>query len=61
VVPSLVFRRLKRLIKQNPVLWRAFSALRGAVGTLCGAKRGGEADAAEDSAEQKNSPPIAPR
>jgi CelD/BcsL family acetyltransferase involved in cellulose biosynthesis len=59
VVPSLVFRRVKRLIKQNPVLWRAFSATRGAIGTLRGAKRPAESDST-DGTEQKKSPPIAP-
>jgi CelD/BcsL family acetyltransferase involved in cellulose biosynthesis len=61
VVPSLVFRRVKRLIKQNPVLWRAFSAMRGAIGSLRG-QRAGETDGeSPDSVEQKASPPIAPR
>ena len=59
VVPSLVFRRVKRLIKQNPVLWRAFSAMRGAIGSLRGKKRVGEGEGPEDT-EQNKSPPIAP-
>jgi len=28
------YRRAKRLVKQTPVLWRAFSKVRGAVGAL---------------------------
>jgi CelD/BcsL family acetyltransferase involved in cellulose biosynthesis len=59
VVPSLVFRRVRRLIKQNPVLWAAFSAMRGALGSLRGKKRVRETDGAED-AEQNKSPPLAP-
>jgi CelD/BcsL family acetyltransferase involved in cellulose biosynthesis len=59
VAPSLVFRRVKRLIKQNPVLWRAFSAMRGAIGTLRGGKRPAEGEAAEGT-EPKKSPPLAP-
>jgi len=37
---ALAFRRLKRLIKQSPVLWRSFSLLRGAVASLRGRSRG---------------------
>ncbi len=59
VVPSLVFRRVKRLIKQNPTLWRAFSATRGAIGSLRGKGSAGETDG--EDIEQKKSPPLAPR
>jgi len=44
---SLGFRRLKRLVKQTPFLWQAFSRLR----TLAGAlrpRRSGEAREQED-------------
>jgi CelD/BcsL family acetyltransferase involved in cellulose biosynthesis len=59
VVPSLVFRRVKRLIKQNPALWRAFSTMRGAIGSLRGKNRVRQGEGAEDT-EQNKSPPIAP-
>jgi CelD/BcsL family acetyltransferase involved in cellulose biosynthesis len=36
VFASLAFRRLKRLIKQNPVLWRGFNGVRTMAATLRG-------------------------
>ncbi len=37
LLPALAYRRVKRFIKQTPVLWEAFTRLRAAAGTLPGA------------------------
>jgi CelD/BcsL family acetyltransferase involved in cellulose biosynthesis len=50
VLMSAAFRRLKRLIKQNPILWCSFSGLR----TMAAALRGRHAGDAQD-AEQTSS------
>jgi len=54
------FRRLKRLIKQTPLLWRLFNALRAAAGAL---RRpgGGSRGLPDRSALCNKSPSIAPR
>jgi CelD/BcsL family acetyltransferase involved in cellulose biosynthesis len=59
VFASTAFRRLKRLIKQNPLLWRAFSLMRGAVAKLRG-RTARDDDGAADPAPTRNAPPIAP-
>jgi len=33
-LPKVTFRKVKRFIKQTPVLWQAFTRLRAAAGTL---------------------------
>jgi CelD/BcsL family acetyltransferase involved in cellulose biosynthesis len=53
---SVAFRRLKRAIKQNPLLWRMFSAVRATVGWLQGRSKRGE----DGRTPAGNSPPIAP-
>jgi CelD/BcsL family acetyltransferase involved in cellulose biosynthesis len=50
VFASLAFRRLKRLIKQNPVLWRCFNGMRTIAATLCGRPSGEAQDADASSA-----------
>jgi CelD/BcsL family acetyltransferase involved in cellulose biosynthesis len=57
VIAGIAFRRLKRTIKQTPVLWRAFGLVRAAMGPLLGRRRIGEKHARErDTATL----PIAP-
>jgi len=48
VFASVAFRRLKRLIKQNPVLWRCFNGLRAMAATLRG-RAAGDAHGAEQA------------
>ncbi|MFL4970288.1 MAG: GNAT family N-acetyltransferase [Xanthobacteraceae bacterium] len=50
VMLSAAFRRLKRLIKQNPVLWRGFSGVRAMAAALRGRRAGDAQEAAETSA-----------
>jgi len=52
---TLAFRRLKRAIKQNPILWRAFSVARAAAASLRRRRRDDE-DAGPEPA-----PPLAPQ
>jgi CelD/BcsL family acetyltransferase involved in cellulose biosynthesis len=64
VAPSKAFWRVKRFIKQTPVLWAAFTAMRAAVAKLRGQKPAEAEDAGEATGDaaptQKRSPPIAP-
>ena len=52
---TLAFRRLKRAIKQNPILWRAFSVARAAAGSLRRRRRD------DEDAGTEQAPPLAPR
>jgi CelD/BcsL family acetyltransferase involved in cellulose biosynthesis len=49
VLTSAAFRRLKRLIKQNPILWRCFNGLRAMAATLRGRRASDAHEAAETS------------
>jgi CelD/BcsL family acetyltransferase involved in cellulose biosynthesis len=57
VLAAQAFRSVKRAIKQNPVLWSAFTRARAALGALAGQRK--EAAEADDALHAK-SPPIAP-
>lgn len=61
VFAARTFRRLKRAIKQNPVLWQAFSAVRAALGSSRKDNGGGDDDASPPSSGHGDSPSIAPR
>jgi len=61
VFAARTFRLLKRAIKQNPVLWRAFSAVRAALGSPPKDNGGGDDDASPPSTGHAESPSIAPR
>jgi CelD/BcsL family acetyltransferase involved in cellulose biosynthesis len=54
------FWRIKRVIKQTPALWAAFTAMRAMAAKLSGRKPEAAEDAGEDAAAEKRSPPIAP-
>ena len=58
---SLAFRRLKRFIKQNPVLWRGFSLLRAVLGSLRGRPTSDQDGSADTVNQDVKAPPLAPR
>jgi CelD/BcsL family acetyltransferase involved in cellulose biosynthesis len=60
VFAARAFRLMKRAIKQNPVLWYAFSAVRAALGSSRKGNSGGDDDA-PPPAGHADSPSIAPR
>ena len=55
---SRAFWRLKRFIKQTPVLWAAYTSLRATAARLRGRKPDAPEEPTDDTAE-KRSPPLA--
>ena len=60
VTLSRAFWRLKRFIKQTPVLWAAYTSLRATAARLRGRKPDAPEEPTDDTAE-KRSPPLAPQ